>query len=178
MTVSFLLGQRCGLIAVVGAFTWSGQPSGRVNIGHRGELADAANVTLVTPWSLNDTTTSGVSLESGVLGVLPTYNGRSMTSYQIIRSVMEIMAGCAARGLESGCTALNRPDLVITPVLDTRGQPLLKCRQMIKAMRIVFTWMVGNDRIGEVDVGIQKNRNKIGQVRLRYSGPTESIAIT
>lgn len=71
-------------------------------------------------------------------------------------------------GPEEPCSSVSIANgFDITPELDDRGQSLLKYRQLIKAMRILWRWMVGQERFGEIDFVLRRHGVKIAQGRIQ-----------
>lgn len=74
----------------------------------------------------------------------------------------------ADNGPEEPCSSISIVNgFSITPEVDDRGQSLLKYRQLIKAMRILWRWMVGRERFGEIDFELQRHGAKIAQGRIQ-----------
>lgn len=165
-----------GYWPVVGRFLLHEVPEGRWNFqyrrifksstmdrkkGDRSMSSSAAN-------SPNTTTDLDASLGAGQLRVIPRYNGAPMSTYDVVSRVLAVMGVGADSGPEAPCSGISIVNgFNITPELDNLGQSQLKYRQLIKAMRILWRWMVEGERFGEVDFELQRHGAKIAQGRIQ-----------
>ena len=115
----------------------------------------------------NNSNSKMITLHSPQLQVVPTYNGLPMTSNYIFTIALAIMVLGTEKGPQQACTGIRDGSFDMIPILDTRGQSLLKFHSLIKAMRVLTRWMVAKNRFGEVDVELWRDGVVIGIGRLK-----------
>lgn len=150
-------------------------PEGRWNFQYREEsksstiTGNLGDLSLNSVANISNTATDlKVSLTAGQLRVIPRYNGASMSTYDVFTRLLGAMGIGAAAGPEETCNNIaGLGGFDITPELDGEGQSLLKFRQLIKAMRLLARWLVAQQRFGEVDFELQRDRAKIAQGRIQ-----------
>ena len=176
LQITVTVSNRIGFWPIIGRFLLHDIPEGRWNFQYRGMSKSSEVDGKQGDLSLNssaakfsDTTTDlEASLSAGQLRVIPTFNGTPMSTYDVVSRVLAVMGVGADSGPEELCSSISIVNgFNIAPELDDRGQSLLKYRQLIKAMRILWRWMVGRERFGEIDFELQRHGSKIAQGRIQ-----------
>lgn len=176
LQLTVLVSYHVGYWPVIGKIILHDIPEGRWNFQHRLESKLSTSIGNVGDLSLNSsaaiyantTTDLEFSLAAGQLRVIPRYHGALMTTYHVFSRVLAVMGVGADSGPEEPCNSISGVGgFDITPEFDERGQSRLKYRQLIKAMRILSRWMVGQQRFYEVDFELQRDGVKIAQGRIQ-----------
>ena len=184
LQLTVVVSHNVGYWPTIGKIMLHGVPEGQWNFQYRQEsksstvIGDVGDLSLTSSAANfpNTTTDLKVSLTAGQLRVIPSYNGASMSTYDVFSKLLAIMGVGADNGPEELCSSFSGVrGFGITPEFDDGGQSRLKYRQLIKAMRILWRWMVGQERFGEVDFELQRDGVKIAQGRIQ-NFPSQSLA--
>lgn len=173
--------RKGGFWPVIGRYSWQEEFVGRLDFGNRryplpgdegynnGARQSNASFNAETNSSAalsSDSTVVSEPFDGARLTIVPTYRGERLSPRELFGTAIDIMVLSADYGLETYCLRLQRYGLVIIGAEDTRRQPLLKYKYLIRAMGMLLPWMVANGRLGEIDVKILRDGVVAGNVRI------------
>ena len=166
-----------GFTPLIVTFFWRGVRKGVVQINYR-LLSDH-----IDGPSVGDASLEAIDMASNMLNgtskppfqtpyqieIRPTYNGVSMSAREIFQIALDVMVAGSEQGINTPVDHnLGSYFMVWTARRDPQtGQPLLRWRQVIKAMKLLTRWMVALDHFGEVDVEILKAGDSVARIRLQ-----------
>lgn len=179
--------RKAGLWPAIGRFFWRGEFAGRLDFASKrfplppderehhlagpdrsgsfevkGERAVAAAMT-----SISSNATMAVSIYEGArLSIVPIYRGVALSARAVFGSAIDTMVLGAEHGPDTYCLRLQRAGVDVIGERSAAGEPLLKCKSVIRAMSMLMPWMVTMGRFGEVDVQIRRDEVLIGRVRI------------
>lgn len=180
--------RRGGLWPVIARFFWREEFAGRVEFANKayplppmdddslgvGKLNNATNnievnstVTAVSSTVVLSDTGATTILDAARLTIVPRFNGVSLSPRAVFGTAINAMVIGAEYGPNTYCLNLLRAGVHVFGMKDAAGEPLLRYKSLIRAMSMLMSWMVVQERWGEIDVDIKRDEVLIGRIRFK-----------